>query len=103
MANNLLSNPVRVDTAGVIIWDPKGDTLFQALQWVDDDSAAGGNIADGDNLNIILNGVQMNLNCKVAESLSGSIVYGINFSIPVRTFQLEVTAISGGTLLIWKA
>jgi hypothetical protein len=94
---------MRADTAGSVIWDPKGETLIQSLQWVDDNSSPGGRIEDGDDLVLMLNGVILKLNCRAIASIAGSMAYNLHLSVPVRTFQLEITKIDGGTLIVWKA
>jgi hypothetical protein len=103
MANNLVFNPMRVDTATLAIWDPKGEIIIQALQWVDDNSSPGGRIEDGDDCVFTLNGVIIKLNCRAVASVAGSMAYNLSIPVPIRTFQLDVTKIDGGTLLIWKA
>jgi hypothetical protein len=94
---------MRIDTAALAIWDTKGEVLVQGLQWVDDNSAAGGRIEDGDDLAMMFNGCQIKLNCRAVTSLAGSMAYNLWLTVPVRTFQLDVTKIDSGTLLIWKA
>jgi len=103
MANNLVFNPMRADTAENIIWDPKGETLIQAIQWVDDNSSPGGRIEDGDDVLFTLNGVLIQLNCRAVASIAGSIAYSIQLPVPIRTFELTLTTIDGGTLIVWKA
>ena len=103
MANNLLYNPLRIDTAATIIVDATGNTLIQSMQWIDDNSSAGGRIEDGDDLAIKFNDVPFKLNCRETASIAGSMAYSVNFNPGMRTFKLEVTKIDGGTLLIWKA
>ena len=102
MANNLTNNPLRCDTAGLIIRNAEG-VLVTSMQWVNDGGAAGGAIADGDDISMNINGVTVGLRCAIAESLSGGIGWSVTFPQPMRIYILDVTVIEGGTLLIWKA
>ena len=101
MANDLTSNPLRVDTAATIV-AATAPIVVQAMQWVDDDEAAGGNIADGENLKFTFNGVSIGLNAPDISSVA-PIAWSAHFPQPVRCNSLIVAAIDGGTLLVWKA
>jgi len=102
MANDLTSNPLRADTAGTIIAEAEG-VYVQNMQWVDDDSAAGGVIADGEDLIMTINGVLHEVNiAAVATQINGGVAWEISFAKPVRIYTLVVGTIDGGTLFIWK-
>ncbi len=96
MANNLQSNPLRVDTAATVISE---ECLIQAMEWVDDDAAAGGNVANGENLVMTLNGVTTGLNAVAAACQ----MYSMSLVQPIRCNSLIVSTIDGGTLFVWKA
>ena len=61
MANDLTSNPLRCDTAATVIAEAGGQYV-QVMQWIDDDSAAGGAIGDGEDLIFTINGVLHEIN-----------------------------------------
>ena len=101
MANDLDANPLRVDTAATIISKP---TLIQAIQWVDDDAAAGGVIANTEDFVMTIDGTTVQCNVvAVATQLAGAMAYNLSLAVPIRVNSLIVVSIDGGTLLIWKA
>ena len=103
MANDLTSNPLRVDTAATIITSTEG-ILAQSMQWVDDDGAAGGAIANTEDLVMTINGVTFQASVAVvATQLAGAIAWSVNFPSTMRIYSLIVSTIDGGTLYIWKA
>ena len=103
MANNLEYNPLRVDTAG-LIWEEKkfiADFYLQSLQWVDDDTASGGNFKSGDNLTMTINGATIRINIPVAENVQ-PVAYEAVFPVPVKIIKMTVDVIDGGTLIVWR-
>ena len=105
MANNLTSNPLRCDTAATVIdatTSPEGE-FVNSMQWVDDTGAAGGVIANADDLSMTVNGVTIGLVCTLAASAAGAIIWSVTFPQPMRVYSLVVATIEGGTLLVWKA
>ena len=109
MANDLTSNPLRCDTAATVIAEADG-VYVQNMQWLDDDSAAGGVIASGEDLIMTINGVlhEVNIQAVAASStwastqLKGGVAWEISFAKPVRIYTLVIGTIDGGTLFIWK-
>ena len=103
MANDLESNPLRCDTAATVI-DSDGGVLVQAIQWVDDDGAAGGAIANTEDLFMTVNGAIVQFSVAVvATQLAGAMAYNLLLSAPIRVHSLIVSTIDGGTLLVWTA
>lgn len=104
MANSLNGNPIRCDTAATVIDDTTGETLVQGLQWVDETAAAGGILANADDLIMTINGITVGLVVTaVATQLSGAVAWEAWFSKPIRVKSIIVSVIEGGTLLVWKA
>lgn len=99
MANDLTGNPLRVDTAATAISADADGVLVQAIEWIDDDAAAGGAMTANDNLIMHIDGVLVQMNCVIALSQT----WVQNFAQPLRVRNLVVDTIDGGTLLIWKA
>jgi len=99
MANDLSSNPLRIDTACTVVaqGDPPIHVIF--MQWGGDDSAAGGALTAGDNLVMTINGVRVQHDTVIA--LSENVSW--QFSQPFCMTSFAVTAIDGGTLYIWKS
>ena len=102
MANDLTSNPLRCDTAATVISESAG-VLVQAMQWVDDTGAAGGVIANADDLSMTINNVTVGLVATLAAGVSGATVWSVTFPQPMLIYKLVVATIEGGTLLVWKA
>jgi hypothetical protein len=103
MANQLGGNPIRVDTAATVISSLDG-VLIQGLQWVDDDGAAGGAIANTEDLVMTIDGVTVQCSVAVvATQLAGAMAYNLILPAPIRVRSLIVSTIDGGTLLVWKA
>ena len=99
MANQigLGANPIRVDTAATVITSA-APIFVQAMQWVDDENSAAGIVAAGDDLVMTVNGTLVELNAQIAMTL----IWEVSFNQPIRINDLIVSAIDGGTLLIWK-
>ena len=103
MANNLERNPLRCDTAATVI-DSEEGVLVQAIQWVDDDAAAGGSIANTEDVVMTINGALVQCNVEVvATQLAGGMAYNLILPSPIRVHSLIVVSIDGGTLLVWTA
>ena len=103
MANDLTSNPLRCDTAATVIPEAGGEYV-QVMQWVDDDSAAGGAIGDGEDLIFTINGVLHEINIGDASTqIASGRAWEITFPKPIRVDTLVVSTIDGGTLFVWKA
>lgn len=98
MANNLSSNPLRIDTAATIVSGEGNGISVTLMQWGGDDSAAGGALTAGDNLIMTMNGVRVQYDTVIA--LSENITW--QFSRPFFIRSLTVDVIDGGTLYIWK-
>jgi len=101
MANYLSYNPLRVYTAATAISSAEGVDVL-AMQWLDDDGAAGGVIGDGEDLDMVINGVLVHINVLDASAV-GPMAWSVEFSRPFKIYSLVVSAIAGGTLIIWKA
>ena len=99
MANSFIGNPITVDTAAIIFTKY---TNILAMQWVDNDGAAGGNIADTEGLVMLINGVAVQLYCADISAVS-PLVWSISWPVAFGIEKLVVNSIDGGTLLIWKA
>ena len=97
MANDLSSNPLRIDTADTIVVETS-PIYISFFHWCDDDSASGGAMTAADNLVMTINGVRVQYNCVIAlnESVSSK------FCDPFFVKTLVVNTIDGGTLYIWK-
>lgn len=103
MANDLRSNPLRCDTAATIISSAEG-VLVQSIQWVDDDAAAGGVIANTEDFVMTINGVKLQAYVAVvATQIAGAMAYHLTLPVPIRVHSMIVVSIDGGALFIWKA
>jgi len=100
MANDLTSNPMVIDTAATIITT---FTNVLAMQWIDDDNAAGGAIGDGEGLAMVMNKVELQFIVNDISALGGGMAWSISFCRPFGIEKLVVGTIDGGSLLIWKA
>jgi len=112
MANALFSNPIRVDTAATVIAANSASAAqpcaVQLIQWCDEHAAAGGAIADNDDLTMTINGTTVGLQVAgviVASqpSTMSALVWEAVLNPPVLIDTLSVGAIDGGTVYIWKA
>ena len=99
MANDLHSNPLRIDQAATIVKEGDPPIRVQLMQWGGDDTAAGGALQAGDNLIMTMNGVRVQYDTVIA--LSENITW--QFSPPFTVNTLVIDTIDGGTLYIWKA
>ena len=98
MANKLSGNPLVVDTAATIISATKDDPIMvQSLQWVDAVSSA---VTAADTLVFTINGIELGFICTIAlcEMWSSQLQHR-----PMRVYELTVSVIDGGALLIWLA
>jgi len=99
MANDLTGNPITVDTAATVWTKHK---LVAAMQWIDDDNAAGGIIADTETLAMTMNGVEIQICCADISQVS-PMAWSVSWPAPMNIEKLVVDTIDGGTLLIWLA
>ncbi len=95
MANQLDSNPLRIDTAGT----HSGLINVRQIQWVDLNE----DIADSDELVMTINGVTVQCELQVtANEVNNAVVWNIgpfNPGIAVKDFQ--VVTIEGGVVYVW--
>lgn len=94
MANNLNSNPIFIDTnlSATTI-----DKAVQAIQWIDDND----DIADGDNVVMVINGVSVAIDADDISSTS-PLPYSVEFTKPVHIDTITVTLTAGhGVVLLW--
>ena len=97
MGNNLTSNPMRVDTAGIIIPQSDIGVIIQGMEWINDTSGSGA-IATGNLLSITMNGV----NFQITATGPGNEPWMSALANPMNVTSLTVVQIDKGVLLIWK-
>jgi hypothetical protein len=97
MGNSLNTNPIKIDTAVELEIDQKEPLLVIGFSWIDDTTATGGAVVQGDNLDLKINGCAFSVEC----SSTWPQIWSAGFTQLFRLFTFEVTAIGGGSLLIW--
>ena len=100
MANDLRFNPWRIDTAAAGIVTPAkypGGIYVMNMHWCDDGGAAGGVLTANDDMELLINGVSVSVNCVTVWPE----VWKTAFSVPFHITQFTVTKIDGGTLYLW--
>ena len=99
MGNNLVSNPLRIDTAAAA-W-AKTPKRVRLIQWVDLNE----DIADSDELSMVINGVAVQCEVQVEATLhvtAGAVIWNIGpFNPGMSISDFEVVTIDGGVVYIW--
>ena len=109
MAGNVLTgNPMTVDTAATL-WSTGAPKYVQLIQWIDDAA----DIADNDDLLLVINGVTITAKIQIAttggvspvENVSPNVgnvcVWEMSFSKSIPISKFVVTTIDHGLLVIW--
>lgn len=100
MANNLVSNPLRIDTAAAA-W-AKEHKSVRLIQWIDLNE----DIADSDELSMVINGVAVQCELQVEVTANygtiGAVLWNIGpFSPGIDIIDFEVVTIDGGVVYVW--
>jgi hypothetical protein len=99
MSNSLETNPIKIDTAVEMEINQKEPLLVMGFSWIDDATAAGGAVAQGNSLDMKINGCAFSVEC----SSTWPQIWVTGFTQPFRLFTFEVVVIDGGSLLVWLA
>ena len=103
MSNNVTSNPLLVDTAAASTEVWSGVKKVQLIQWVDDN----GDIPNGGNLIIIVNGVSLEATIVRATASDlggeGAVLWEMQFPLGVKIWSFQVPTMATGHLHIWCA
>ncbi len=96
MANNLLSNPIYIDTAASSDIAQKRVIL---IQWQDE----AGDVTDGEDLSITINGVTFAMKYNLGSDVGQQpiILWEAAFSVPFWVDDLVVNTIDDGAVLVW--
>lgn len=108
MANVTDSNPISIDTAAAI-W-AKTPKYIRQIQWIDDAA----DIADDDDLVIVVNGVTITTKIQIANTAGATPVEAVTpnignicvweigpFNPGIAVHSFAVTTIDHGVLLVW--
>ncbi len=97
MASDLTNNPLRMDADD----DTIDKVTVQQIIW---SNTAADEIADNDDLIIVVNGTTLNFRCDLKTAMAGAVCVSMGpWAKPVYCSDVTITTIDSGELQIWLA